>query len=74
MFQYCSKLQTVNLGQINTSSLTKPTSMFYNCPLLETITSASFDTSKITTSATATVFYNCPLLKGAIAFDSTKKG
>ena len=48
MFNYCSKLATLNVSKFNTSSVTNMSSMFDGCNSLTSLDVSNFDTSKVT--------------------------
>ncbi len=47
MFNYCSKLATLNVSKFNTSSVTNMSSMFDGCNSLTSLDVSNFNTSKI---------------------------
>ena len=63
MFQYCSKLTSLELTNFNTASVTKMTAMFSGCTSLLTIyVGDGWTTSAVTSSSS--MFYNCTSLVG----------
>ena len=61
MFNYCSKLETVDLSGFNTAKVTTMQSMFSNCGALETLDLSGFNTANVTTMEN--MFYNCSSLE-----------
>ncbi len=63
MFQYCSKLTSLELTNFNTASVTKMTAMFSGCTsLLNIYVGDGWTTSAVTSSSS--MFYNCTSLVG----------
>ena len=60
-FMWCSKLTTINWGNIDLSNVTNMGSMFYSCSSLQSIDLSKFDTSKETSMNS--MFYSCSSLQ-----------
>ena len=60
-FMWCSKLTTINWGNIDLSNVTEMGSMFYYCSSLQSIDLSKFDTSKETSMNS--IFINCSSLQ-----------
>ena len=60
-FMWCSKLTTINWGNIDLSNVTEMGSMFYSCSSLQSIDLSKFDTSKETSMNS--MFYSCSSLQ-----------
>ena len=60
MFYDCSKLQSINFGNFNTSNAIKMFSMFEGCSSLTSLNLSSFNTSKV--ESMDYLFYNCSSL------------
>ena len=60
-FMWCSKLTTINWGNIDLSNVTEMGSMFYYCSSLQSIDLSKFDTSKETSMNS--MFINCSSLQ-----------
>ena len=60
-FMWCSKLTTINWGNIDLSNVTEMGSMFYSCSSLQSIDLSKFDTSKETSMNS--MFYYCSSLQ-----------
>ena len=60
MFYECSSLESIDLSNIDTSSVTEMISMFYYCSSLKSIDLSSFDTSSVIEMDS--MFYGCNYL------------
>ena len=61
MFCHCSKVNSLNISNFNTSQVTNMQRMFHNCELLNSLNLSNFDTSQVTNMNK--MFYNCSSLK-----------
>lgn len=61
MFEGCSSLKVLDLGDFNTANVTSMNGMFSGCSALEELNVSSFDTSKV--EVMATMFADCTNLK-----------
>ena len=68
MFRYCMELKTVNLGDINSPSLTRSEDLFFHCEKLESVNISNFNTSSVTIMCH--MFFHCYSLK-SIVFPET---
>lgn len=48
MFQYCSKVKSLNLSKFDTSNVTNMSGMFFRCDGVKSLDLSHFDTSKVT--------------------------
>ena len=60
-FMWCSKLTTINWGNIDLSNVTNIGSMFYSCSSLQSLDLSNFDTSNVT--STNSMFLSCTSLQ-----------
>ena len=68
MFQYCSKVKSLNLSKFDTSNVTNMSFMFYNCSSLTSV--PLFDTSNVTNMAY--MFRDCSSLTTLGGFTGLK--
>ena len=72
MFRYCMELKAVNLGDINSPSLTRSEDLFFHCEKLESINILNFNTCSVTIMCH--IFFHCYSLKSIVfpeAFDTS---
>ena len=60
-FMWCSKLTTINWGNIDLSNVTNIGSMFYSCSSLQSLDLSKFNTSNVTSMNS--MFYSCTSLQ-----------
>ena len=60
-FMWCSKLQTINWGNIDLSNVTNIGSMFYSCSSLQSLDLSNFNTSNVTSMNS--MFLSCSSLQ-----------
>ena len=60
-FMWCSKLTTINWGNIDLSNVTNIGSMFYSCSSLQSLDLSNFNTSNVTSMNS--MFYSCSSLQ-----------
>ena len=60
-FMWCSKLTTINWGNIDLSNVTNIGSMFYSCSSLQSLDLSNFNTSNVTSMNS--MFYSCTSLQ-----------
>ena len=70
MFEKCSLLETLDVNTFNVSRVTDASGMFVDCEKLTTI----YCTQTWNIETSMSMFDNCRVLKGALSYDSEKRG